>query len=227
LTGTFPEVTVRIETLEGVASILPHIVTNDDLLEKIWDKADAMDHGRDGHVRAFRVYSILARHWPERIAELVGRLRRAIVSDQEAEVWPAIHGLFAWINPQETSYQPIDAGLEDLVREVGIGIAARRMVILRPGVDFAQWVFREGPEPLRQLIARDCDHGLTALLEEASYARAEQPFDVPAIRAACFRLASAMAAAGFESLNSVAGWLAEAKDDPLPEVRNAEVRGVG
>lgn len=215
------------ETLDGVASILPYIATNDDLLEKIWDKADAMDHGRDGHVHAFRLYSILARHWPERTAELVSRLRRALVSDQEAEVWPAIHGLFAWINLQETSFQPTDAGLEDLVREVGIGIAARRMVLLRPALDFAQWVFRKGPERLRQLIARDCDYGLTALLEEASYARSEQPFDVPAIRAACFRLASAMAAAGFESLNSVAGWLAEAKDDPLPEVRNAEVRRLG
>jgi hypothetical protein len=97
-------------------------------------------------------------------------------------------------------------------------------VLLRPALDFARWVFREGPEHLRKLIVRDCDHGLTALLEEASYARSEQKFDVPAIRAACFRLASAMVAAGFAQLRGVTGWLTAAQDDPLPEVRNAEVR---
>jgi hypothetical protein len=34
------------ETLEGVALILPHIMTSDELHQKIWAKADAMDHGR-------------------------------------------------------------------------------------------------------------------------------------------------------------------------------------
>jgi hypothetical protein len=215
------------ETLEGVALILPHIMTSDELHQKIWAKADAMDHGRDGHVHAFNLYSILARYYPERTAELVSRLRRALVSDQEAEVRPSVHGLYTWIDQQETSFQPTDVGLEDLVREVGIGIAARRLALLRPALHFAQWVVRRGPERLRQLIARDCDHGLTALLEESSYARSEQPFDVPTIRAACFRLASAMAVAGLKSLDGVAGWLAEAKNDPLPEVRNAEFRGFG
>jgi len=108
------------ETLEGVASILPHIVTNDDLLEKIWDKADAMDHGRDGHVPALdsiQFWRVIGRRESQK---LVGRLRQSHCIRSGAEVWPAIHGLFAWINPQETSYQPIDAGLEDLVREVGL-----------------------------------------------------------------------------------------------------------
>ena len=33
-----------------------------------------------------------------------------------------------------------------------------------------------------------------------------------------------MAAAGFAQEGGVIGWLATAKDDPLPEVRNAENR---
>jgi hypothetical protein len=210
--------------LEGAAAILPHIMVSDDLLKKLWDKAEAIDHGQDGGARAFALYPVLARRWPERTAELLDRLRRALVSDQQDEVRAAVHGLYAWINAQETSSQPIDAELDDLVREVGIGIGARRLVLLRPALDFARWVFGKGPERLRNLIVRDCDHGLTALLEEASYARLEQTFDVPTIRAACFRLASAMAAAGFAQERGVTRWLATAKDDPLPEVRNAEVR---
>jgi hypothetical protein len=107
---------------------------------------------------------------------------------------------------------------------VGIGIAARRLVLLRSALGFAHWVFRDGSERLRNLIVRDCDHGLAALQEEASYMRSDQNFDVPEIRAACYRLAAAMANAGYGQERGVVGWLAVAKDDPLPEVRNAEVR---
>lgn len=210
--------------LQGVAGILPHIVVTDDLLGKLWDKADAMDHGHDGVVRAFTIYPFLARRQPERTAELLDRLRRALVSDQEETVQAAVGGLYGWIDAHEASARLNTAEQDDLVREVGIGIAARRGVLLRFALKFAGWVFREGPEHLRKLLVRDCDHGLTALLEEASYARAEEIFDVPAIRAACFRLALAMDSAGFGQNRGVTGWLAAAKDDPLPEVRNAAVR---
>jgi len=73
-----------------------NVVVSDDLLEKIWDKAEAMDHGRDDSVHAFEVYPILARRWPERKAELLDRLRRALVSDEEDEVRAAVGGLYSW-----------------------------------------------------------------------------------------------------------------------------------
>jgi hypothetical protein len=216
-----------LETLEGVAAILPRISVSDDLFEKIWDKAKAMDEGRDGGVHAFLLYPALAQRRPEGTAELIDRLRRSLVSDQEDDVRRAVQGLYMWLRSQET--QP-DAGheeLDDLVREVGIAIAARRLVLLRPALEFARWLFDDGPVRLRQLIVHDCDTGLVALLEEASYRRSEQSFDVPEIRAACFRLASAMVVAGFADKRGVAGWLAAAKDDPLPEVRNAQARKSG
>jgi hypothetical protein len=62
------------------------------------------------------------------------------------------------------------------------------------------------------------------LLEEASYARADESFDVPMIRSGSFLLASAMAAAGFADEPGVKGWIDTAKSDPLPEVRNAQIR---
>jgi hypothetical protein len=165
-------------------------------------------------------------HLPQRKAELLDQLRRALVSDQEEEVGAAIRALYRWVNARGISSAP-DPELDDLVREVGIGIAARRLALLEHGLNFARWIFREGPDHLQQLIAKDCIHGLTALLEEASYTRSEQAFDVPVIRAGCFLLAAAMAAAGFATERVVSRWLAEAKDDPLPEVRNAEIRKEG
>ena len=114
--------------------------------------------------------------------------------------------------------------LDDLVREVGFAIAARRVAILRPALDLARWIFSDGPDRLRSDIAKDVDHGLAALFEEASYERSDQVFDVPEMRAACIRLATAMAATSFGTSEGVMMWLKAAKDDPLPEVRNAEFR---
>src|SRR5205807_1297728 len=117
--------------------------------------------------------------------------------------------------PEDAADDEIDA----LVREMGLGIAIRRSSLLSPGLAFATWLFREGPERLRRLIVEDCAHGLMALLEEASYERPEPAFDVPSIRAACFRLASTMARASFTNVRAVGLWLEVARKDPLPEVR--------
>jgi hypothetical protein len=115
---------------------------------------------------------------------------------------------------------------EALFREVGVAIAARRTAILRTALEIARWLFGDGPEGLAASLAADCEYGLGALMEEASYARANAPFDVPGIRAACVRLARAMTRAGFGTGRSAEAWIAAAKDDPLPEVRHALSRHV-
>lgn len=94
--------------------------------KKFGTKPRRWDHGRDDSVHAFEVYPILARRWPERKAELLDRLRRARVSDEEDEVRAAVGGLYSWVDEQSTSTQEADADLDDRVREVGIGIATRR-----------------------------------------------------------------------------------------------------
>jgi hypothetical protein len=210
------------EALDGMSFILGHVTKTEELFQKISAKVDAMDQGNDGEFPGFALYPALAQHWPARTAELIERLRRALLSDQEDRVKAAVSSLFSWVMALDTYPDALKASLNDLIREVGIGIAARRAVILRSALAFAQWIYRKGPEHLRKLIATDCDHGLTALVEEASYSRSEQTLDVPAIRAACFRLALAMADAGYAGERGVAEWLANAKNDPLPEVRNAD-----
>jgi|HubBroStandDraft_4_1064222.scaffolds.fasta_scaffold01442_5 hypothetical protein len=214
----------EVDALNGVVAILQHVAVTGELINRLWGKADAMDIGSDGSVRAFALYPTLAAHCPEKAAELLDRLRRSLLSDQEEIARSAVFGLHAWISSRQVTSHQIEPGVDDLVREVGLGIAARRLAILRPALEFARWLFRDGPQDLRQLIVRDCDHGLTALLVEADYARSGQAFDIPGVRAASFLLASAMAASGFTQESGVTGWLGVAKNDPLPEVRNADLR---
>lgn len=203
----------------GVAAVLPYIHVSSELAAKLWDKASAMDSGGDGEVPAFLLYNQLLRLMPDHSEELLDRLRRALVSDKEEVAREAVQALYELVS---SSPQVVDSSLlEGLIREIGIGIAARRGAILRQALEFARWLYQEGPEALRALILRDCEYGLSALLEEVSYRRLEKELDVPSIRAACVRLALAMASAGHSEERGVTGWLQQIDTDPLPEVRNA------
>jgi hypothetical protein len=181
-----------------------------------------MDSGADGDVPAFLLYNQLLRLMPNHTEEILDRLRRALVSDEEVVAREAVLGLYELVS----SSPPVvgRSSLEEPIREIGIGIAARRGAILRQALEIARWLYREGPKALRELILRDCEYGLSALLEEVSYLRLEKELDVPSIRAACGRLALAMAADGHSQERGVAGWLQQMKSDPLPELRNADLR---
>jgi hypothetical protein len=87
----------EFEVLKGVVAALPRITHSDDLLEKIWDKAWAMDARLDGEIHAFLLYPVLVQRWPERKGELIDRMRRALLSDQQEEVREAVAGLYSWI----------------------------------------------------------------------------------------------------------------------------------
>jgi hypothetical protein len=208
------------DIVEAVSVLLPFINVDAQLAERLWAKITGMDSGADGTSPGFRLYPFLLIRFPDRVGVLVDRLLRALLSDEEETVRAAVDGLFFLLRA------PVDPGiltdhLESLVREVGLAIAARRTVILRPALNLARWLFEDGPEPLRQIIAHECDNGLKALFEEASYSRYDQTFDVPTIRSACILLAASMNRCGLSELTGVKAWLQAAEDDPLPEVRNA------
>jgi SIR2-like domain len=213
---------VELDAIAALPVILHHVTTTEGIIDKIWEKLEAIDCAQNDQVRAFALYPALARICPARRTNLINRLRRALVSDREREALLAVRALFEWlVDCQRAPDQP-PLDLDDLVREVGYAIAARRVAILRPALDLARWVFSDGPDRLRTEIAKDVEHGLAALFEEASYERSNQVFDVPEMRAACIRLATAMAETSFGNSESVTTWLHSAKDDPLPEVRNAK-----
>ncbi len=214
----------ELAAIAALPVILPHIAADEEIINKVWNKVEAIDRAKDDEVRAFALYPALARIRPEKRTELVNRLRRALVADRENEARLAVVALFNWLSERGRAPDRAASDLDDLVREVGFAVAARRIAILRPALDLARWIFSDGPDRLRAEIAKDVDHGLVALLQEASYERSDQRFDVPEMRAACIRLATAMAATPFRASEGVMLWLESAKDDPLPEVRNAQLR---
>jgi len=74
------------------------------------------------------------------------------------------------------------------------------------------------------LIVEGCEHGLGCLLEEASYTRTRseaEKFNIPLLRRYCIRLALAMAQLDYGGNAAVRNWIEAAREDPLPEVRNA------
>jgi hypothetical protein len=215
---------VALEAIAALPVILRNVITNEGIIDKVWNKVEAIDRAQNNEVRAFALYSALARICPARRNDLIDRLRRALVSDREREAVLAVRGLFDWLNDGARAPDQWASDLDELVREVGFAVAARRVAILRPALELARLIFSDGPDRLRSAIAKDVEHGLAVLFEEASYERSDQAFDVPEMRAACMRLAIAMAAASYGTSEGVMMWLDSAEHDPLPEVRNAGLR---
>lgn len=211
----------EMNALIDIKVLLPRIERSESLFRRIWDKVDDLDSHGDRAVRAYALYGVLTRLFPVRAGMLADRLRRALASDVENDGRIAVRALYEWTRDAMRAPNQFVIPNEALFREIGIAIAARRTAILRTALEIARWLFDDGPERLAAQLAADSEYGLGALLEEASYARASAPFDVPGIRAACVRLAHAMARAGFGTGPGVQAWIAAAKDDPLPEVRHA------
>jgi signal transduction histidine kinase len=208
---------------EAVRELLPFVNVDTELAERVWSKATAMDERQDGAVPAFHIYPFLVARFPNRVDILIDRVLRALLASDEETARAAVQGLFFLLQSPIEPETLVDR-LGNLVREVGLAIAARRLVLLRPALDLARWLFEAGPEPLRQIITHECDNGLKALFEEAAYSRYDQTFYVPAIRSACILLADAMNQSGLGELAGVKIWLQASANDPLPEVRNASGR---
>ena len=115
---------------------------------------------------------------------------------------------------------PIQKPNEDLIREVGLIIAARRKGSLPEALRVASWIFDEGSGELRDAILNSALEGLDYLAEELRYDR-EHENNVPDLRWRCVQLASSMSKAGLESTPAVVLWLELASNDPFPKVRHA------
>ncbi len=205
--------------LVGVRALMQRITIAPALERAIWAKVDDLDERRDHNVRAYPLYPELSRLFPGKKSLLIDRLRRSLVSDNSDDARMGVMAISTWVHDAMGSPQQFDMPDSELIHEIGIAIAARRLTILKVALDFARWLFRRGPDDWKALLASDCAHGLAALFEEATYARQDVPFDVPGMRAACMRLARSMNEAGYGESEAVRRWLQAAKDDPLPELR--------
>ena len=207
--------------LPGLASILAECVVPKPVGERLFEKLKGMDtSGAPG----FELICGLVKTTPDRFDELVAWLRMGLVSDDSSLSVSSMSGLRTWLSASSEEEQSLRPPPVDLLREVGLTIASRRMSALPAALRLATWVFRESTADRREMIGVLVIQGLSYLAEELKYDRNVAPdgnIDIPLLRWLCAQLAQAMARSGCGVEPAVDLWLKLAEDDPLPEVRFA------
>ena len=153
--------------------------------------------------------------------------------EQREQAASACGGLYHWLRASAVEDSCLPRPPDHLVLEIGVIIAAPRWTVLSQALEIAAWIFEEGSTEHRDLLRPPVLSGLEFLRrglvfrEISSHPFVEQPqvseddVDVPWLRWRCIQLAKAMDSAGFGDEAAVTGWLEDAGNDPLPELRFA------
>lgn len=208
------------DVLLGLTELLPNLPLTSAEAEVIWTRAEGGE--RDFPSQTLEFFPIMLLFLSERLEQVNQKLREGLVSDTEAVCQGACKGMFRWMRQHELQPEAIAAPDDDLVREIGNGIAVRRRAMLIAGLGFATWLIKEGPVAWRSSFLSNAVLGLKYLLEEAKY---DGPYsntdvDLPLLRLRCVQLARAIFASGNVSNAAVNEWCNIAVDDPLPEIRH-------
>lgn len=220
-TISFPNHRVR-RAIFGLKSILLKVLIPETTATKLYEKIHQLI-GSD--TPGLELIAGIVRVLPKRFDEIALLVRMELTSDDSDLVKNAAWGLHFWLKAASDSTPELRPPPEDLVREIAIIIATRRKTVLLEALQIAKWVFTEGSEAQREVISQLTIQGLSYLIEELRYDRKhdqDEDFDVPLLRWGCTHLAIAMAEHGYGDDSTVARWLENAKEDPLPEVRHAQ-----
>ena len=206
-----------------VAEVLPTVIVGIELPvsvgEKLHSKLQVLIENR---MPALALAAGIVQAAPERLDEIVTELRVGLTSDDRDLADSAMTGVRLWLDGSLNNESEIPPPPDDLIREVGIAIASRRSSVITGALLTACWIFEEGHESHKEAIRQLVEDGLNYLATELSYGRAhEDPDGIPLLRLFCAQLAIAMAKNGLAQHSAVTRWLEIAREDPLPEVRNA------
>ena len=153
--------------------------------------------------------------------------------EQREQAASACGGLYHWLLASAVEDSCLPRPPDHLVFEIGVIIAAPRWTVLSQALEIAAWVFEKGIEEHRELLRTPVLPGLEFLRRALVFREislhpfvekpqvSEDDVDVPWLRWRCVQLAKAMDSAGFGDEAAVAGWLEDAENDPLPELRFA------
>ena len=210
--------------VRAVAQVLPAVIREIGPLdlstgEKIYEKMRRLN---ELQVLAFELSPTVVKITPTRLEEVATMLRVGITSNTRELAANAASGILLWISESSDTESATPAPPEDLVREIGVAIAYRRRASLVGTLQAARWIFASGTGAGKEAISQLVEDGLDYLATELSYDRDhETPDDIPLLRLLCTELAVTMAKDGRDQHPAIARWLEIAKEDPLPEVRNA------
>ncbi len=212
----------NLSAIDGLASILWEMEVPEAVCGRFFDKIKRLD---ELGTPAFELTGGLVQIMPDRTDELISWLRRGLASDDGDTVQSALAGLGSWLRRATKDDAALHQPTQDLIREIGLIITARRREALAHALDFATMVFDVGSEEFREVIQEYVLQGLDYLATELDYEREHNDAEeVPLLRLRCAHLALSMARSGLRSHDVVAKWLKIAANDPLPEVRQSVER---
>ena len=208
-----------LRALPGLVSILAEVSIPEPIGEDLYWKVQRLTKAG---IPAFEPIGELVQTIPDRMGEMVSWLRSGLASDNDEMVTSALSCLVSWGKTSKVADSSVHPPPNDLFREVGLMIAARRKQALSRALQVAKLVFDEGTEENREAMSEYVLQGLVYLAEELSYGREhDDGTDVPLLRWRCTQLAWSMSKAGLTDHPAVAHWLDISTSDPLPEVRYA------
>ena len=207
------------QVAEAIPAIISEVTLPTSVREKLYSKLQIL---AENQVPAFSLAPSIVQGAPDQMENIATTLRVGLTSDDHDLANSAISAVRLWIEAASNSESEIPQPPDDLVREIGISIASRRSTVIKGALRTARWIFEEGSESHRGIIRQLAEDGLNYLVTELSYVRRhDNPDDVPLLRLLCAQLAMAMHRDGLSQHLAVSRWLEIARDDPLPEVRNA------
>lgn len=211
------------DRIRAVARVIPAITGEVGLSEEVGEKLmGKLQTLSENQIPALALATSVVKASPKRTADVATALRVGMTSNRRELADDAVEGLRLWLEATLDTESGMPSPPDDLVREIGISIASRRSPVLPSSLASARWIFENGAKVNQEAIRQLAQDGLNYLAEELRYDREhEAPDEVPLKRLFCAGLAAAMARTGSEQDPAVAEWLKIAKDDPLPEVRNA------
>ena len=211
------------ERIRAVTQVFPAITGEIGLSKEVGEKLFAkLQTLNENQIPALALATSVVKASPKRLADVATALRVGMTSNKRDLAADAVEGVRLWIEATLDAESGTPHPPEDLVREIGIAIASRRSPVMPGALATARWIFANGDQIHKKAIRHLAQDGLSYLAEELRYDREhDTPDDVPLQRLFCAQLAAAMAKDELHQRPAVLRWLEIAKEDPLPEVRNA------
>ena len=214
---------------EGLARLLTLVRLPDDALAAVKEKVSLLQAGPVRRLSGIRMVAGLVSAEAGFVETAAGWVRRGLVSADRRIAGEAVWGLYFWL--QSTKEKPGTAEPpDDLVEEVAGMLTARWPGKVERALEFAKWLFDDGPVSLRPRLASRCDLALGYLMDETSYenevlAGHGAELDAPLLRQLSMALAGAMRRAGHGSGEGVRRWFEAGSSDALFDVRRAAEQG--
>ena len=118
------------QALNGLRTVISEIKIPEDIGEKLYKKVQKLN---ESGIPAFGLIAGLVKAMPNQLDKFASTMRMGLVSESEALGEGAAAGLYHWLTTSAGVASQIQPPPDDLVREIGIMIAARRQGSLSAG----------------------------------------------------------------------------------------------